>query len=306
MFHFSSRFVRFFRWALPLFAATAIRAGSAPIAVSTPAPADSSAAAAPAPERFSWTGKLGAGAPLIVRNPHGDIRARFGGTAGKVEVLAVLQHLTKADPPLRVMIGETAGKLTVTVGYPAAAGKSAPASAAASAPATLPPPAGRPDRADLVVFVPKGTLLDVESGAGLVEAKGLESDVTAHSDKGEIWLRVSGRVEARSERGSLTVFLDPAEKRPQRLETLTGDITAHIREGASLEIEAATSGEITTDFSLRMERRPQEEPGKRAFVKVGSGGARLALSSKRGTIRMLWLDALSATAPSAPLPRDVK
>jgi hypothetical protein len=257
-------------------AALSLHAGS------SPAPA---AAAAPAPEHYSWTGKIAAGKRLRVINPYGDIRARFGGYEGKVEVSAVLQHLSGPAPALQVLHGVSAGELTLTVGYP---GKPRGSAAAAA------PSAGPGDRADLVIFVPKGTPLYAETLAGTVEAKGLLSDVTARSLKGEIAVRVAGRIDASSERGNITAFLDPGEKAPQRFETLTGDITLYCRDNANLDIGAQTSGEISTDFSLELTRYPSEEPDKRAKVRIGTGGASLAAASKRGRIRLLWLPAVAA------------
>lgn len=284
-----------------------------PLQPGASAPAASPVPSAPAPafpsepEHFTWTKKIGANKTIFVRNDYGDVRLRFGGDENKVEISAVLQHLVKHDPPLKVMTIEgkdQAGNLLIQVGYPNEPLKP-------NWPDSLRCPAAFPakataDRADLVTFVPKGASVIVQTLAGLIEAKGLQSNLTAKSCKGNVFARVSGNITANSERGAIEVFLDPAEKNPQRLETLTGDITAHLREGASLDIEASTSGEISTDFSLRIERRPSEEPGKLAFVKIGAGGAKLSAASKRGKIRLLWMAALSPTAPSAPLPQDVK
>ena len=172
--------------------AAALRAQ--PVSNSTPVPAF------PEPEHFSWTGKISAGKTLQVRNAFGDIRARYGGDEGKVEVSAVLQHLTTIAPPLKVTIIESEKSILITVGYPL------PVPAAAEHDG--PPP--RKDRADLVVFVPKGTLLDALTQDGLIEAKGLQSDLVADSGKGNIWARVNGSATAHSERGEIQVFLDPA------------------------------------------------------------------------------------------------
>ncbi len=237
--------------------------------------AAASAAESPAPERFQWVGKIAPGKKLVVRNDHGDIRARFGGHEGKVEVAAVLQQLSGGRPPLAVEMREREDALLITTGYP---GGEAPA-------------AGARDRADLVVFVPEGTPLEAQTGAGAIEIKGVRGDATARSATGDISLRAAGRLEARSERGAITAFPDPVERRPQRLETLTGDITVTLRDSADASVTAETSGEISTDFSLKLERHPEREPDKRATVKIGRGRALLRLASKRGRIRILWMAA---------------
>mgnify|MGYP001064198187 CR=1 FL=1 len=53
--------------------------------------------------------------------------------------------------------------------------------------------------------------------------------------------------------------------------------------------DCRTSGEISTDFSLQVERNRFEEPGKHALAVIGKGGPELSLASKRGNIHLLWL-----------------
>ena len=239
-------------------------------AASGPAPAPAE------PERFTWSGKIAPGGTVVVRNDHGDIRARYGGREGKVEVMAVIQHLSARQPPLAVRAREGAGGVTVSVDY-----------GDADAPANEPVP----DRADLVVFVPEGATLEARTEAGLIEVKGLQGPVSARSVRGDLSFSVAGPVTAFTEQGRIRASLDPAVTAPQRLETRTGDIFVTLRDNANLALEASTSGEIATDFTLRMERMPHAEPDKKAFVKIGRGRAKLTVLSKRGRIRLTWLPA---------------
>jgi hypothetical protein len=71
--------------------------------------------------------------------------------------------------------------------------------------------------------------------------------------------------------------------------TETGEIEVYLWEDADLDVRIATSGEISTDFSIDIEHRRFEEPGKHAVATVGKGGAELALRSKRGPVRLLRL-----------------
>jgi hypothetical protein len=56
-----------------------------------------------------------------------------------------------------------------------------------------------------------------------------------------------------------------------------------------MKVAIATSGEISTDFSLTIDHRRFEEPGKQAVAIIGDGGPQLSLYSKRGRVRLLRL-----------------
>ena len=143
----------------------------------------------------------------------------------------------------------------------------------------------------VVLFVPIGHALDVQTENDLIEAKKLKGDVIASSIKGDINLRsIHGRVQAKSVHGRIAVVLATGvTDRPQDVTTETGDIELHIGEDADMEVHIATSGEISTDFSLEIEHRRFEEPGKHAHAVIGEGGPGLTLTSKRGRVRLLRL-----------------
>jgi hypothetical protein len=75
----------------------------------------------------------------------------------------------------------------------------------------------------------------------------------------------------------------------QQLSTITGDIEVYLWEDAGMEVDIKTSGEISTDFSIAVEHRRFEEPGKHATAIVGGGGPGLSLYSKRGRVKLLRL-----------------
>jgi len=228
-----------------------------------------------AKESRQWMESVRAGGTLRVENPYGDVYARFGGYEDKVEILATLQHLDPG-PRLEVERDEVDSGLRVRVrpGSGEEGGSSATR-----------------NRVDLVVFVPQGARLDVETREGKIEAKGLRSDLVASSISGDIRIRgIEGHVQAKSARGRLSATLESGvTDRGQALSSETGEIEVHLWEDADLDVYIATSGEITTDFSIEIEHRRHEEPGKHATAKVGSGGPGLTLRSRRGDIRLLRL-----------------
>jgi hypothetical protein len=227
------------------------------------------------------------GDTVVVVNPFGNVYARFGGYENQVEILATTQRLETELPELKVGAEQVEGGLDIVVGpaRPTVGG------AAGAAPAADSEGFETRDRVDLVVFVPQGATLDVRTEDDLIEVKGLKGDVIASSVKGDVRIRsIEGRVRAKTARGQISAMLESdATKQSQELTTETGDIEVHIWEDANFHVRIATSGEISTDFSLTVEHRRFEEPGKIAEAIVGLSGPDLRLSSKRGRVRLLRL-----------------
>jgi hypothetical protein len=143
-----------------------------------------------------------------------------------------------------------------------------------------------------VLFVPQGSPVDIETERDDVEIKGVESDVTVRSIEGDLRLRsIGGRISAKTARGAIAATLETGvTDEPQSLATETGPIEVHLWEDADLQVEIATSGVISTDFSIEIEHRRFEEPGKRAHAVIGAGSARLVLRSNRGPVSLLRLE----------------
>ncbi len=244
-------------------------------------------------ERLEWFGKVASGGTVRIENPYGNVRARFGGYENQVEILGVLQNFGAEDEGLEVRSREHGGNVEVLVGYP---DKSEPTDGKS-------PVLGNPkDRVDLAVFIPMGCRYEVSSADGLIEIIGLKCDVEAENEKGEIVVkRTRGAVRLRSDRGSVLAELESGvTDREQVIETVTGDIAIYLWEDAHMDVNAATSGEISTDFTIQIEHRPMEEPGKYARATVGKGGTPLSLRSKQGRIRLLRL--LRPIKPEEPKP----
>jgi len=100
--------------------------------------------------------------------------------------------------------------------------------------------------------------------------------------------KIEGAVDVRSERGKTMALLESGvTDRDQRFESVTGDIEVTVYEDAGHDVRIATSGRISTDFSLEIEHRRFEEPGKHGTATLGSGGPGLTMTSKRGAIGLV-------------------
>lgn len=221
-----------------------------------------------------WFEKIEPGGRVSIDNPYGNIYARFGGYENEVEIMASIQRIDTGKPALQVRRTPVDGGLKISVAAAGSAGGEA-----------------RRDRIDLVVFIPQGMTLDARTEKDYIEAKGLKSDVKASSVQGDIYIRsITGRVEAETSRGRIYAALETGvTQQQQNFSTVTGEIEIHLWEDAVMQVDLATSGEISTDFSLRIEHRRFEEPGKYGTATLGEDGPRLTLRSKRGQIRLLRL-----------------
>ena len=218
--------------------------------------------------------KVGKAARVVVENPHGNIWVRFGGYEDQVEIIATEQRLEPELPRLTVK-RESAGEdlhVRIVSGKP-----------------DVPSPAGRRDRIDLVLFVPIGRHVELSTTEDDIAVKGLKGDLTASTVKGNVTLRkIIGAVNARSERGQVVALLESdVTKSNQHFESITGDIEVTVYEDATHDVAIATSGIISTDFSMEIEHRRFEEPGKHARATIGGGGPKLSMTSKRGRISLL-------------------
>jgi len=213
--------------------------------------------------------KVGKAARVVVENPHGNIWVRFGGYEDQVEIIATKQRLELELPGLMVKRENAGEDLYVRV--------------------VPEKPAVRRDRIDLVLFVPIGRRVELSTIEDDVAVKGLRGDLTVRTVKGNVMLRkVSGAVNVRSERGQVVALLESdVTQSNQHLESVTGDIEVTVYEDATHDVTIATSGIISTDFSMEIEHRRFEEPGKHARATIGGGGPKLSMTSKRGRVSLL-------------------
>jgi len=221
--------------------------------------------------------KIRPGGTLRVRNSFGNVYARFGGYENKVELLTTTQRLEIDLPELRVDLQTGSEGLEISVDFELKADQ------------TAPPQGKTRDHVDLVLFVPQGVTLDVETRLGSLEIKKLKSDLVVSSIAGDMMIKgVKGRVQAKTDRGKITVVLENGVTTlPQSFVTSTGDIEVHAWEDSQFDVELATSGVISTDFSLEIEHRRSEEPQKIARAILGDGGPVLILHSKQGRVQLL-------------------
>lgn len=241
------------------------------------------ASGAQALDRDSWSGPI-AGALVRIDNPYGDIRLRHGGSDGNLEMAAILQQLSIDGSKLAVEVDVTDETAVVRVVRFDFEGNPAP---------------GRPrrdaSRVDLAITIPDGSAVRAETTTGLIEARGVRTDLDLRTDSGAIRASENrGAITAYAQSGTTEITLEAgATAQPLNLSSVTGLISVLAAPTNDLDVTMSTSGHFITDFSLEVEHHDHEEPNKVATALVGKGGQDLTITSKRGDIalrRVLTVD----------------
>jgi hypothetical protein len=126
--------------------------------------------------------------------------------------------------------------------------------------------------------------------SGPVEALGLGGEVRLETVSGELVIADSTaeRVLARTTSGSITADLDnPPSHTEINLETVSGEVTARVREDSDLDVHLyAVSGRVTSAFP---EVRHSGLTGRKnsASGQLGSGTGRLRVNTTSGSISLL-------------------
>lgn len=221
-------------------------------------------------ERIDSITQLPPGTPILIDNPYGDVRLRFGGYEHQVEVHGVLQEPVGAlHISTEAVLDDSGWQLVPRL----------PAGATLS----------EGQRLDLVLYVAEGLPIKVITENGLIEARGIKAGLSARSRGGNIRVRgVSGVVDLETDAGRIEVALERAPVgSQQRLRTRTGPIMVGVADDFDSRITLATSGVFGTEYSLQVEHLSGQEPNKRAQAVVGEPRADLEIGSLRGEIRLL-------------------
>jgi hypothetical protein len=223
-------------------------------------------------DRFTWSKDVDGAAPIRaveVRNDYGDVRARFAGDR-RLEAHSVIQRLGTA-PGVGVTVERRGDVIALTVAYPPGRIQDADPD----------PPKDSYDRLDMVVFVPAGIAFSGHTLRGMVEARGLQSDVRAATRSGTIEVRTTGAVDARSRDGSIVASVSEAGAGPWLLRSETGSIEITLPAPANLDVRAETAGALDTALPLTRSRQGERA---QAAGHLGRGGPLVYLWSGTGTI----------------------
>jgi hypothetical protein len=243
-----------------------------------PAPEPPAAASRTGPriERQEWAKEVDGAAPvrrLEVRNDHGDIRARFNAER-RLEAFAVIQRLDPGATGVGFTVERRGEVVALTATYPPGRVQDADPD----------PPKAAFDRLDLTVYVPEGVALGAQTLRGMVEGRGLKSDVTAATLGGSVSLSTTGSVRVRTASGEITALLAPAAEAGLLLfESQSGSVSIGLPGKVDASVRAETAGPVASDFQLTV--RPAGTL-PRLEGRLGRGGRALLVFSNTGRVEI--------------------
>lgn len=227
-------------------------------------------------ERQQWDKDVDGAAPvrvLEVHNDHGDIRARFTAER-RLEAFAVIQRLDPGATGVGFTVERRGAVVALTATYPPGRIQDADPD----------PPKAAFDRLDLTVFLPEGVALGAQTLRGMVEGRGLKSDVTATTLAGSVFLSTTGAVRVRTGSGEITALLVPAREAGLLLfESQSGPISISLPARVDANVRVETEGPVASDFGLAARRRGGTP---RLEGKLGRGGRALFVFSATGRVEI--------------------
>lgn len=224
-------------------------------------------------ERQEWRTPLGDATSVEFRNPWGEIRVKKGDRPECYLKVAVQRH--EDDPrPWTLDMSSTDQGLVVEAKF-------------TDNLEVMVPSSWDRRRMDAVLVLPSSLDLRLETLDGKIVIKGWKGALQLKSRDGDINLRTHGPVVAESRQGTLrTLFLGTQWATTSRFETSAGLIRVELPRGGSAEVELETRGELTSDYSLQI-NRPEGQSLKKARSRVGRSGPKLVLKSHQGAIKLL-------------------
>jgi DUF4097 and DUF4098 domain-containing protein YvlB len=235
------------------------------------------AALAASAQDFQWSGSIPAGKAIEIKGINGDIRAEPS-MGGSVEVTAV--KTAKRSNPLDVHIDviPTDNGITICAVYPGdgnrcGGGKDGKMNTR-----------DNDVQVEFKVKVPAGVNFIGRSVNGDVEAKGLQSDVVAHTVNGTIRAATRGVVQGHTVNGNVEVAMGTVPTKALEFHTVNGSIEIAVPGGMGAEMDAHTvNGSINSDLPMQVRGTMSKREVK---ATIGGGGPELKLHTVNGSIRI--------------------
>ena len=223
-------------------------------------------------EELHKTCPIDAGGRVSLNNVNGAVHISAW-ARNDVQVDAI----KRADTPealkeAEIVIDSASGSISIRTRYPKSHGRKEPASVEYTLKV--------PRRARLFAVETVNGGVDVGGVAGNVKVSSVNGSVIARNLESEAQLStVNGRVEASFEKLEGTPSIS--------LHTVNGSISLSIPDKSNAELNASTvHGRISNDFGMAVSTK-HYRPGGSFTGRIGSGGARIRLSSVNGGITIL-------------------
>ena len=139
---------------------------------------------------------------------------------------------------------------------------------------------------DVTIADARGSL-DVSSTSGDIGVRGARGPVTAHAVSGDVSLAdITGtEVDVETVNGEVDYSGRIADNGRYRFSAHSGDVTVHIQGNPNATVAVSTfSGDFSSDFQIEVQ--PGTRVGKEWEFRLGSGSARMRLTSFSGSINL--------------------
>jgi hypothetical protein len=211
------------------------------------------------------------GVSVVVINPFGDVRIR-GNSSNVVFSIANIQKRKANTAEASVETRLENGKLFVEVEFPA---KEEPEAWKK-----------RPRRVDLTLVIPEGVDLDTTVVNALTEIKGVNGNISARAERGNMTIKTKGTVDLTLRQGNIDlVMASRVWPGDSTINTVHGTTLLQIDERARGEIRIATRGKITTDFTTQI-RSKSKSLKKAATMTLAKGGHTIEITSSMGNVEV--------------------
>lgn len=235
---------------------------------------------------WNWSGDLGAGRTVFLRNINGAVRFEAG-TGTKVEVTAV-KRWRRGDPAdVRIearMAGSGRGDIIICALW----GERATCDEDGYH--------GNNDRdrnwgrnndvsVEFTVRIPNNARVDASTVNGELRVEGTSADIDARTVNGDVEaISTGGRVEAGTVNGSILVRTSAANREDLEYSTVNGSITIELPATTNADVNLSTvNGRISSDFPLTLDG---DINPRRIRARIGDGGPRIRASTVNGGIRL--------------------
>lgn len=236
---------------------------------------------------WDWSGELGQGRTVYLRNVNGAVRIE-GSTGSKVEVTAT-KRWRRGDPDeVRIearMAGNGRGDIIICALW----GERATCDEDGYRSNRDRDNRYRNDNNDVsvefVVRVPTHARVEASTVNGEMRVDGTNGDIDASTVNGDLEAySAGGRVEASTVNGSITVRHGGTVTQELEYSTVNGSVTVELPANTNAEVNLSTvNGRIATDFPLTLDGNINP---RRIRATIGNGGPRIRAHTVNGGIRL--------------------
>jgi len=137
------------------------------------------------------------------------------------------------------------------------------------------------------VRVPAGVEFVGSMVSGDVEARDLESEVTATTVSGDVIVSTTEVAWGTTVSGDIDIEMGSSDWDDLHFSTVSGDITLLLPEGLDADIEfESLSGDFRADFDVDLRSRSKRWVGSHIRGTIGDGGRRLSFNTVSGDVRL--------------------